>query len=292
MPLVFLLALLLLVLALPRRGTRLQFLLAMVVSFFAVVLPLFVFFVSAVLTPDSKSASSHGWIDCFNTGKLTLSPIVLWATAALYAIEVVRVQNRLRVWIVLGLFLGAIVSSLCLVFGLIYDGSELWMFLLVPLYIAVWQALRAAQLIKAARIQPLTYYLAVVGSLPFWVGGILWSRRIYESLPEQSKDCFVVTAATRGHPSVVGPFCEIPHAGRLRRANRQLQTFWQFETRWRARAPRSHARFRRFYNRLGPVLARRIASPWLSDLVYVALKPAELLASLALRSSHLHHPRN
>ena len=122
----------------------------------------------------------------------------------------------------------------------------------------------------------------LAGSLPFWVTSIVWARRIYQSLPDKEPGgCFIVTAAGRGHPRLVGPFVEIERHGRRRPANRQLLTFWRLETRWQSCAPRSHQCFRRLYNRVGPPVAARIRSPWMADFVYLALKPVEALAALA-----------
>ena len=91
-----------------------------------------------------------------------------------------------------------------------------------------------------------------------------------------------MTAAGRGHASVVGPFTEITHHGRKRRANQQLLIFWQFEAMWQPRAPRSHYWFRLVYNHVGPVIARQMTSPWRADAVWVARKPLEWTARLAL----------
>jgi len=52
---------------------------------------------------------------------------------------------------------------------------------------------------------------------------------------------------------------------------------------WSRRFPRSHALGRKIYNRCGPVIARRISSPWLADLVFLVLKPGELFAAIVLR---------
>ena len=60
-------------------------------------------------------------------------------------------------------------------------------------------------------------------------------------------------------------------------------TLWQFEAWWRDHAKRSHALFRRAYNHLGPVVARRISSAWKADLAYLMLKPVEFVAQLFLK---------
>jgi hypothetical protein len=114
----------------------------------------------------------------------------------------------------------------------------------------------------------------------------LWSQQVFASLPDNQPSCFVVTAASRGHERIVGPIVEVIRAGATCHANRQLLTLWQFENLWRASAPQFHAAFRRAYNRVGPALARRITSPWLADIVFLVLKPAEILARIALSTAN------
>jgi hypothetical protein len=45
--------------------------------------------------------------------------------------------------------------------------------------------------------------------------------------------------------------------------------------------------FRKIYNHAGPVIARRMTSPWLADLTFLALKPLEWLARLCLWGKQL-----
>jgi hypothetical protein len=140
---------------------------------------------------------------------------------------------------------------------------------------------RAVQLIKAARLDFRTYLISLVYSLPFWLASWLWSRSLYASLPDQPDGCFIVTAAGHGHAAFVGTHIEIERNGHRVLVNQQLITFWQFENLWRNFAPRSHRIFRSGYNRVGPIIAARIKSPWLADFVYFAIKPLELIAKLA-----------
>jgi len=269
-----------------REKSWKRFFLGFFLTAVGIVLPLFVFIASALLVPEWKGAAALGWLDCFHQGKLVLVPGVLWATCALYAIEIHRVENRMRPWIVLGLFIGATLSSACLVFGIAFvsakEGgrSPLWFFMAIPFYVSVWYCIRAAQLMRAAGRGPGSYAVALCASLPFWAGSLVWSRKIYLALPDQPLDCFVVTAAMRGHDFVVGPFATVLHGGRPRRANRQLATLWRLEAHWRDRSPLSHARFRRLYNVIGPFVARRIAAPWAADAMYLALKPVEWAARM------------
>lgn len=265
-----------------------RFFIALVLSFAGVVLPLFIFLFSSLMEPEWKGACAYGWLDCFIVAKLALTPLVLLATAALYALEIIRVKNRTARWIVAGIFLGAVVASVCFVFGMVCIGSEadapkFW--LLVPFYVALWYSVRAVELIKASDFNFWPNFISLIVSLPFWLASWYWSRHLYASLPDKAPDgCFIVTAAGRGHAEFVGPHFEIEHNGHRRLANQQLLTLWQFENLWRAQFPSSHAFFRKIYNRVGPIIARRISSPWLADLTFIALKPMEWLAWLCLRT--------
>jgi hypothetical protein len=254
--------------------------------FAGVALPLFVFFASGFMIPDWKGACPHGWLDCFHLGKLTLTPLVLWATAALYAVEVFGAEKKTHHSIALGLLTGAVVSGGCLAVGiytLLSKTGGPTIFLAVPAYICAWHSFRAAQLLRAGKTPFWMSLVALIIQWPFWYFSCRWAQDAYEKLPNQAPNCFIVTAAGHGHAAVVGPFVEITRRGRRRRVNRQLVAFWQLEAAWRDHSPRSHALFRRGYNRVGPIIARRIVSPWLADAVCLALKPAEWLATLWLR---------
>lgn len=277
--------------ALVKNPSLKRFLLAMFLSFFVVVLPLAFFLLSMGLQPDSKDACKHGWIDCFASGKIMLTPLVLWAITALYTVEVYEVADPTRRWIAQGLFIGAVVSSVCLVFGFVAYSAQpdWWPCLLVPLYTAVWYILRAVHINRDARVKSSALSQAMLGSAPFWALSLFWSYKHYLALPDHPPgDCFVVTAASRGHRRFVGPFLLVAHRGQQRMANQQLATLWQFENLWRSFAPCSHAIFRSIYNRIGPVIALGIVSAWFADVVYVVLKPVEIGARLSLNLAAIH----
>lgn len=286
------LILILVALALPaadQRNSWPWFFVALVLSFFGVILPLFVFFFSSFLifNLDWKGACRHGWVDCFILGKLALTPFVLAATAALYRVDILRSGEERKRWIIVAILLGALIAAVCFIFGVTYMHWQLW--LLVPLYVAIWYAIRAGQLMAPAGFGPGTYLRGLLGTLPFWIASGWWSHHIFTSLPDKvPARCFIVTAASRGHTSCVGPLIKTSHNGRVVYATRQLLTFWQLENIWHAWAPLSHAIFRKAYNRLGPILASCIQSPWLADAVFYALKPAEWLARLCLSLSRNH----
>jgi hypothetical protein len=267
----------------PAKQVGKHFVTAAFLSFIGVILPLAVFFLSSYMVPEWKGACEHGWIDCFHLGKLALTPLVLWAMVSLYATDMCHIPPT--PFMVMGIFTGAIVSSVCFVFGIISCTNDpSLLFLLVPLCTSVWYGIRAGQLLLEFHPKLWTYLWTAMGSLPFWIGSIVWCRKTYLSLPDVAPSCFIVTAATKGHRHIVGPFVAVSRHGQPREANAQLLIFWQLEASWRKRAPSSHAMFRKYYNRFGPRLARRIGSPWLADAAYLALKPAEIMARVMLSS--------
>jgi hypothetical protein len=281
-------------LALPpalREKSWKRFFIAFGLSFIGIVFPLFIFSASALLVPEWKGACDHGWLNCFHVGKLALLPFVLWASAALYAIEVVRVKNRARRWIVLGIFLGALVSVVCLIIGIIavkISIQEFRPWLLVPFYVAVWYMLRAVQLARTTGTSPFAYVLSLATTIPFWMASVVLSRKCYFALPDKPPDCFIATAALRGHAAVVGPFVVIARHGQQRQANQQLMTLWCLELEWSRRFPSSHTAFRSFYNAVGPAMASHITSPLAADIVYLAVKPIEFLGKWVVRMTARH----
>jgi hypothetical protein len=257
--------------------------LAFLASTFGIIAPLLVFFFSAFLTPEWKGGCPHGWLDCFHLGKLALAPVVLWAVISFYAVEICRPTPPVARHFVIGLFLGSVVASGCFVYGLatLRKLTEpMVVCLVVPFYTAIWYGVRLVLAHKHARVDSSWYLLSLLGSLPFWFAGLLWSRRFFASLADTPPECFVVTAASRGHGTVVGPFVEICHRGQRRMANQQLITLWNLERIWREIAPQSHHWFRCVYNRVGPAVARQINSPLKADVVHLALKPVEWTARL------------
>ncbi len=258
-----------------------RFTCAFLAAVFGILVPLMVFLFSAALTPEWKGNCPHGWLDCFHLGKLALAPVVLWAVISFYVREIWRPTGPLAREYVMGLFLGCGVAVGCFGYGAATmrdEAARMIIWLVVPLYTAIWYGIRLVQAHRHIRPTGLQYLAYLLGSLPFWIGGLLWSRRIFASLPATPPECFVVTAASRGHEKLVGPFTQTLHRGQYRNANQQLIALWNFERLWREQLPQSHRWFRSLYNRMGPAVARHINSPWKADLLYLALKPAEWLA--------------
>ncbi|HEU4534058.1 MAG TPA: DUF6688 family protein, partial [Polyangiaceae bacterium] len=96
-------------------------------------------------------------------------------------------------------------------------------------------------------------------------------------------DChYLCTVAARGHAWLVRPERLGRRHGVTIVVNRQLAIANAFEDLLHERWPRFGRFARRAYDRLGLPLSRYLRRPWLADLTYLAMKPAEWLFALAL----------
>ncbi len=115
-----------------------------------------------------------------------------------------------------------------------------------------------------------------------WIVSINRMFEMYNALPKYPPDCYIATAAARGHPSFVGSH-PIAYPGGTLWVNRQLQMLKCAELVLMAVAPRFHRPLRRLYDAIGPRLSRCLVHPVLADLAYLGFKPVELLFRFALR---------
>lgn len=202
-----------------------RFLLAAFLVLVGILFPLFIFVMSLFLAPEWKGGCHHGWLDCFHVGKLALTPLVLWASAAFYTAQVLKSGRTPRAWVDLGIFIGAVTSTACFILGLVihgFQGGMAW-WLLVPLYVSTWYAILCIRVIRDSRWNPVANLITLAGSFPLWGLSMFWSKSHYLSLPDNPPGCFVVTAALRGHEWLVGPLSNLENCGMSRVANSQLQ---------------------------------------------------------------------
>ena len=266
-------------------------------AFLVVVWPLLQFLLSLMLGAESKKGAIFGALHSYQTGKVVLLPIVLWAIAGLYAVEVLRRVPPPQ-WAAWGILSGAVVSIVTVALFLLVDLHPVWfearpswqpprtlgelvcpvMVCALPGYVAAWYSWRAWRLVRDGHVKTSDALWVIWINAPFWLATAVHTRRLFDALPPTPPTCFIVTAATRGHPAIVGPFVELAPG---RRANRQLARFWRFEAVWRRRHPASHAAVRRVYDRIAPSIAARIRFRWQADVVYLALKPLELVVTAA-----------
>tara|TARA_R110002049_G_scaffold2750_7_gene22098 strand:+ start:46448 stop:47653 length:1206 start_codon:yes stop_codon:yes gene_type:complete len=138
--------------------------------------------------------------------------------------------------------------------------------------------------------QPASHRVSLLETMLFttWAASFLAACRLsikmslsaYASLPTQRpSDCYVATAAARGHQR----FVRVRHIGADgMRINQQLTTFKAFELMLQAVAPRLHLPLRRLYDWIGPQVIPWIQHPIAADIAYAGLKPAEWFAWIML----------
>lgn len=184
-------------------------------------------------------------------------------------------------FVVVAIISRMISSPLLLVLVVITMGAPFWCFLMF---------LRAAvSLFKNSETRiTLPYGVGIAA----WVGvyvlawriSILKMYELYAALPPQPPpDCYIATAAARGHPQFVGSRVVARANGTILRVNRQLQVLKCAELAIMAVQPRVHHVLRNLYDIIGKRLARTIKNRYLADVAYLLLKPWEWLALFCLR---------
>ena len=254
---------------------------------FGILLPLSFFVYSMGFSPDWKGESHNGWPDVLHYTKIVLLPFIIWAMVAFYALSIWGVTNIYRHWIMVGVFLGALVNAAWFLHALLIidefsSESITTLFLIIPPYVCCWCLLKTLFFMRSGKFTILHATYALLGSAPFWIYTVIFARNEYLQLSDTKPECFIVTAASTGHTQLIGPFVTVTRRGQPRRINLQLYRFWSFEHKWRQHFPRSHRCFRVVYNRTGPLVSRYIRNPWLADLTYILLKPAEWFVCLFL----------
>ncbi|NLE36924.1 MAG: hypothetical protein GX621_02755 [Pirellulaceae bacterium] len=105
----------------------------------------------------------------------------------------------------------------------------------------------------------------------------------YAKLPVSPPECYVATAAARGHRRWVGAKPVRGATGKTLWVNDQLRHLKAAELALAATCPKMHRQIRAVYDRLGPPAAELLVHPLLADAAYAALKPAEWTARVAMR---------
>ncbi|MBI3165425.1 MAG: hypothetical protein IPG44_01385 [Anaerolineales bacterium] len=113
---------------------------------------------------------------------------------------------------------------------------------------------------------------------------ILKMFELYNALPTEPPNCYIATAAAKGHPRFVGSREVTLANGKTMRVNRQLQRLKAAEIAWVGISAPSHRMMRRLYDVIGKRLAKRIQNPILADIAYFILIPVELFSFFVLKS--------
>jgi hypothetical protein len=112
---------------------------------------------------------------------------------------------------------------------------------------------------------------------------ILKMYELYAALPPTPPDCYIATAAAKGHSYFVRSQTVHLRNGGLMQVNSQLQHFKSVEIALMAISPKLHHLIRKIYDLLGKKLAAHIQKPLLADVAFLLLLPIEWVSFLLLK---------
>ena len=246
-----------------------------------VIVPNIIFIASFLLAPEYRSEDDD-WYDYIHLGwaSMAIWPIYLFAsislTKAIYNIEymITSIANYIMV-ITLAAISAWYMTLTSLIFG--FSCFNYIIFLIV--------------IYRKNRFQPFNYLFLILG----WLSILLFSifekifiaKEFYNRLPYSIidyNDCFIVSAAANGHPKIVKSTIN-PNTGKI--VNYQLYVFRTFEAKLASSFPNIHRKLRIIYNRIGPCIAKQIRYRWQADVIYLLLKPLELVVRLGLLIAHI-----
>lgn len=180
--------------------------------------------------------------------------------------------------LLVGLFFGGKIMMLLVM--VVVMAAPFWSFLL-SLRAAIWLYKTQESGFTLLRGVGLTAWLAFYAGS--WRYDILKMYELYAQLPKAPPDCYIATAAAKGHPRLVGSTEIFYTNGAVLQVNKQLQILKCFELALLTVNPLLHKAFRNIYDVVGKLLAQQIQNPFLADLAYLSLKPFEWVAKLVLK---------
>lgn len=123
-----------------------------------------------------------------------------------------------------------------------------------------------------------------------WLSAYLVAWRIavhsamayYATLPTEPPDCYIATAAARGHAALVKSENIVWGNGTVARINNQVRYLKGTELFFKTVFPNLHRLVRKTYDTIGPMAAKHCKTAFGADMAYLTLKPAEWFGILLL----------
>jgi hypothetical protein len=227
-------------------------------------------------------------VNLFVLSLLWIFPVVYWIVYR-WAVGrwTARKVNKFLFMLVLAALLLIVIltlverSALLGVLMVVTITAPFWSFL-IALRAALWLFKNYETRLTLPRGLGLTAWLAAYAAA--WRFDILKMYELYAALPKEPPNCYIATAAARGHPRFVQSWTVQRADGKSMQVNRQLQWLKCAELALMAVQPRLHSLLRRVYDVIGKRLARSIQIPLLADTAYLLLKPWEWFAGLVLKT--------
>ena len=238
---------------------------------------------SLLTLPGLDSPSSYFYIPLIYIAPFLFAKFHRWLIS--------KWQASLINGILIGLGIAALVAAMILM------GNPLSPFMLILMFLGIsapfWSFLIALQASRwlwkyhetkfsfAKGFGVLAWLSAYAFALRF---NILKMFELYNAMPTEPPNCYIATAAAKGHPRFVGSRTVTLVNGKSMRVNRQLQRLKALEIAWMGVSAPSHRMMRRVYDVIGRRLAEHIQNPLFADIAYLILVPGELLSFFVLKS--------
>jgi hypothetical protein len=232
-----------------------------------------------------------------------------WSVVSAIAVSVVlgvgwlllyvwRKFGQRAVWVIVGLVgLALAIATLLSAFADLGEAPFMPFFLVMVgnLYFSTAFALTsyaamAIIILRCRQTERFRFSLLQLLGVFLWAGWYFGAWRIsfrtmleeYAALPTAPSDCYVSSAAARGHGWLVRTGSYQTYGGGSQPANDQMRYLKAAELALASANPLCHRACRWVYDRCGRVLAAALIHPLLADLAYLTLKPAEWLARRVL----------
>jgi len=199
-------------------------------------------------------------------------------------------------FIVAGIVMRNILSPIFLLFVLVGATSPFWSFLISG-QAALWLFQHhEGKYTLLHGLGGIAWVAAYIYAMRF---NILRMYELYNALPVEQPNCYIATAAARGHPRVVrSQTVRLPNGNKMQ-VNQQLQRLKCVELALMVTAPKLHKLIRRIYDVIGKRLAANIQNPILADVAFLFLIPVEWISFFVLKltipnvqaiSKKMYHP--
>ena len=199
--------------------------------------------------------------------------------------DVRRVRSGLGILLLIAIVIAVVIYRaeffpLFLAIVALVIAAPFWSFLMAG-QAAIWLFKNYETKLTLPRGLGVTAWIAAYAAA--WRYDILKMYALYAELPTAPPDCYIATAAVRGHLQFVGSETIRRADGKSMQVNKQLQRLKCAELALMAVAPRFHQFSRKVYDVIGKRLAHRIQNPFIADVAYLLLKPGEWMARLLLK---------
>lgn len=238
-----------------------------------------------LLIIEPKAQDSCSWINLYFEASVIQLPLLLWFFISIFHDTKRSINFDKRIdWVIGGVIIGLFINIADLyVLYHEYSYSNYLIYYTFAFGYIFYKLIKEIRIIKPSfYIFPLTIFIATF----FGFLTISFSKYKYYHLPEHLDDCFIVSTASKGHTSIVHSY-QCNKTGKF--INKQLIRFKLFEIELMVKHSLLHYIFRLIYNFIGPLIASLIKNKFVADIIYIFLKPFELIVVLFLFLNGITH---